>query len=152
MTFFSAWNYKMRARGKQQPRADAFYDIVIVVSTWCIARYLFKLKLGLSNTGMLVHMRTNKSAKLSLSSHQWFSITGKLVIACIVICDCRKNKTKVHCRVSGVIKSFCLHDEKLRSLGEKFPNVALYMCCHQSLLLSGNEKMVLVISSSELNG
>lgn len=52
----------MGVRGKQQPRADAFDDIVIdcVASTWYIARYFswFKLELGLSNTGTLVHIRT----------------------------------------------------------------------------------------------
>lgn len=66
----------MGAGGKQQPRVDGFDDIVIdcVASTWCIARYLFRLELGLSSTGMLNHMRTTNQLSWVLAVISGFQL------------------------------------------------------------------------------
>lgn len=66
----------MGARGKQQPCADAFDDVVIdcVASIWCIAQYLLKLELELSNTGMLVHMRTTNQLSWVLAVINGFQL------------------------------------------------------------------------------
>lgn len=75
MTFFLARNYRVGVRAKQQPRADAFNEIVNVLRAHGALLGIYKkLELGLYDTGMLVHMRTTNQLSWVLAAISGFQL------------------------------------------------------------------------------